>query len=610
MRTVLLVLAFTALCGCSTGGGNSNNPAGDTTPTEDTASTPDVQPQADTPQKPDCSDGAWECTHDDRTLRTCASGSWSETDCSIDRSGLCWDGACVPPWAYGAPTWSTCIDGTQFTQETLAEKAAFYDELTPRLHIHPELKWVNNVTLKKVEVDCPEDATPPCYAPIASLAEATWEDVEVFHTGENDGLWSALYLASQGFRYATTKSPEALATIKVLLEGEGTRMAITGVPGVFTRQYIPPGVPGISCPEGDLDYVVDIEKDDNQWVQIREDGCVWVVDNETMEWTGTAHCGLDEFDGWCWLDNVSQDEYGGHMLALAVLMDLVDDPQVQAITRDLLEQVGVHLIANDLTFVDWDGRVTEHGWMFPMSMAGTPGFLATQCLGWIRMAIEASGRADLQDFYDNCLLQKGGEVKCLDWTVQTATPFPEFFSLFALFNGVDGCLTNFNNVSMALSAFHGLLMFEQDKELRPVIQETLRREHMEAKSPKAGENLKNAWYNFTWAAMKALGPDSDGPAYQAVEDAICTLKQFPASQAVQAVDNASLYPHYCDGRLGNSMAEFPISVAERCSSTFSFWGNPYSRHSCAAAPWVVNQPGDYLLAYWMGRYYGFIPEDL
>jgi len=29
-----------------------------------------------------------------------------------------------------------------------------------------------------------------------------------------------------------------------------------------------------------------------------------------------------------------------------------------------------------------------------------------------------------------------------------------------------------------------------------------------------------------------------------------------------------------------------------------------------AQPRFVHQPGDYLLAYWMGRYYGFIPEGI
>jgi len=613
MRTYHLVFACVMIMGCSTGGGGPGTPGGDAgRPKDDAKVAPEDSgvPETDA-APPECKHGQQMCGWYDTFLWVCEEGYWVETDCAADRSGLvCWEGECVPPWRYDGPSWSTCPDEPLATAETLAEKAAYYDDIAARLHIHPDLKWITNVTLEKVEVECPGGQEPPCYEPAVPEDQATWQDVSAFHTGENDGLWSGLYLASQAFRYAVTESPEALANIELLLEGEVTRMAITGVPGLFTRQYIPPDVEGIACPADDSEYVVDVEKDDNQWVRVGEDGCVRVVDQETLEWTGTTHCGLDEYVGWCWLDNVSQDEYAGHMLALGALMDLVDDPEVQATVRDLLEQVGVHLMENQLTFVDWDGRITEHGWLFPMSLAGTPGFLATECLSWIRMAVEASGREDLRDFYETCLLQKVGEIECLDWTLQTATPFTEFFSLYALYNGPEGCQTNFNNVSMALSAFHGLLMFEHDPDLRPVIQEAFRREFMEADSPKAAENLGNAWYNFAWAAMKALGPTGDGPAYQAVEDAVCTLKQFPASQAVPDLDNTALYPHYCDSRLGASMAEFPIPMAHHCPSTFSFWKNPYVRHGCTAKPWEINQPGDYLLAYWMGRYYGFISEDL
>ena len=557
MKASAGILILMLVLGCAGGGGSPATPADTAPPKEDTAAPGDDTrvPMEDTAVQPD-----------------------------------------VPPWRYGEPEWSTCPDEPLATVETLAEKAAAYDELAARLHIHPELKWITDVTL----------------APDVPLDTATWEDVETFHSGENDGLWSALYLTSQAYRYAATGSPEALAVIKLLLEGEVVRMGITGVPGVFTRQYIPAGVDGIACPTDDAHYTVDVEKDDNRWVQIREDGCVWVVDNETLEWTGTDHCGLDAYAGWCWLDNVSQDEYAGHMLALGALLKFVDDPEVQATVRDLLVQVATHLMENDLTFVDWDGRITEHGWMFPMSLAGTPGFLAAECLSWFRMAAEADDGTEIQAYYDDCLLQKSGELDCLDWPVQTATPFTDYFDLVALFVGDEGCLTNFNNVSMVLAAFQGLLMFEDDPELRPVIQEALRREFFEADSPKAAQHLGNPWFSFAWAASKPLGPGTDGPAYQAVEDGICALRQFPATQAVPDMDFSELYPHYCDGRLGKSLSEEPIPEAHTCPRTFSFWKNPYRRGNatCAAAPANVKQPGDYLLAYWMGRYYGFIPEDL
>ncbi len=508
------------------------------------------------------------------------------------------------------PEWSTCPNEALATVETLAEKAAFYDDIAVRLHVHPDLKWIANVRLKTKEVDCPDGLEPPCLEPVAPLSEATWEDVEHFSTGENDGLWSGLYLASQAYRYSVTKSPEALANIKLLLEGVQTRMAITGVPGLFTRQYIPAGVEGISCPADDVEYVVDVEKDDNQWVRIKEDGCAWVVDNETMEWTGTDHCGLDQFAGWCWLDNVSQDEYGGHMLALGALLKLVDEPEVQAIVRDLLEKVGVHLMENQLTFVDWDGRVTEHGWLFPMALANTPGFLAIEALSWIGMAVAASDREDLADFYTNCLLQQGGEKKCLDWPLQKAQPFTDYFYLTALYNGTKGCLTNFNNVSMLTSAYQGMLMFDEDPQVRPLVLKAFEEEIVFFDSPKSTQHLQNPWYSFAWAGVQEGIPAAGDPVYEMVEEAVCTLRQFPATQAIPDMDNLALYDHFCDSRLGASMTEFPIPVAESCPSTFIFWRNPYVRHKCTAQPWQVKQPGDYLLAYWMGRYHGLIGEDL
>ena len=58
------------------------------------------------------------------------------------------------------------------------------------------------------------------------------------------------------------------------------------------------------------------------------------------------------------------------------------------------------------------------------------------------------------------------------------------------------------------------------------------------------------------------------------------------------------------------MSEHTIPIADRCPKTFVWWNAGFSRSNCTAVSFDLEQPGDYLLAYWMGRYYGFIPEDL
>lgn len=588
------------------------------TPTPDEG-TADVPP-ADGWTQPCDPDGASLCSEDGYRKYTCTEGAWVAYECMVQEGRLCEDGACVDPWRYASPAFGTCPDEPLATPESLAQKAAHYDELAPRLHIHPQLKWAMNVTLKQVEVDCEGEQVPPCLAPIASEAEATWEDVAQWHTGENDGLWSALYLTSQAFRYGATKSPEALANIKLLLEGQVTRMRITGVPGIFTRQFIPPNVPGIACPDPVTQighYTTDLEKDDNRWVQVREDGCVWAVDRVSGEWTTTPegmtqpHCGLDDYAGWCWLDNVSQDEYAGHMLALGVLWKLVDDPDVRDTVRDLMTQVGVHLMENDLFFVDWDGRQTEHGKLHALSFADTPGFLAALSMDYILQAAVASGRQDLWDYYHLCLLQQGGG-QCEGWPHWNEEAYDtEYLPMMELYVGLQDCKSNWNNFSMVLCAMHNLVWFETEPALREHIQWVLDQKFINEPGRTRTMIVQgNPWFNFTFAAFKRLGPGSDGPALGPVEEGICSLRQFPASKQIRDADSSGAYPHFCETRLGGSATEFPVPVAERCISTFEWWRDPYARQTCTANAYRFNQPGDYLLPYWMGRYFGFIPEEL
>ena len=113
-----------------------------------------------------------------------------------------------------------------------------------------------------------------------------------------------------------------------------------------------------------------------------------------------------------------------------------------------------------------------------------------------------------------------------------------------------------------------------------------------------------------WAATEPLPPGSDQPVRDAVHVAICGLKQFPTSKARPTLTPSAQYPHDCEGRLGGSQAAAPIPVADRCPHTFLWWASPYARQDCTAAPKHITMPADYLLTYWMGRYHGFIPEDL
>ncbi len=583
--------------------------ATDADATDARSSDPDADP-ADGDTSEACEDGAAQCSDDGLVLHRCVDGAFEETRCMAEFGQLCEDGACVDPWSVGAPVWPDCADEPRAAAEGLLEKAEAFDEVARRLHLHPDLGWATAVGLPTEETECPERVDPPCRVTVPPIDEATWRDATHFASGGSDGLWNSLYITSQAFRYAVTGDADTLANLRLLMRGQIARMRVTGVPGLFARAFRPPDTVGISCPETLADYVPDVEKDDDRWVRIGDGGCATTYDPELEDWVTADHCGMNDFAGWCFRDNASQDGYAGHMMALAAVWRLVDDEEIQEMVQTIADEVGGHLLDNELTFVDWDGRVTEHGKLYATALVDSPGFLAAQALGWIKLTAEITGRQDLHDFYGDCLLQRTGAGPCIAWPFETGESYvAQYLPEMILYIGPDGCESNANRLAMAMANLWTLLQVEHDPETRRAIQQVLDEEMVNTGGSRAISVQGNAWFDFIWASSKFLGPESDGPALAAVESGVCSLRQFAASRARPTIDHGHL-EHYCDSRLGDSATEHAIPVADRCPTVFTWWRSPYRIGGCTAEPGSIEMPADYLLAYWMGRYYGFIAPEL
>ena len=70
-------------------------------------------------------------------------------------------------------------------------------------------------------------------------------DVASSHTrdDDNDGLWTSMYAAAECFRYAVTKSPQALANAKQATEAVLFLEEVAGKRGFPARSYIRKGEP-------------------------------------------------------------------------------------------------------------------------------------------------------------------------------------------------------------------------------------------------------------------------------------------------------------------------------------------------------------------------------
>ncbi len=495
--------------------------------------------------------------------------------------------ACVDPWRLGSPTFAACEDHPAATPTGLAAKAATYQERADTLHVHPDYGVMLGVELQAG----------------ADPATATVDDVIDWRNGANDGLWSSLYLASQAFRAASTTGADheaAIATVRQLLLAEQERLGVSGMPGNLVRTYVKPGIPGLSCPDdASDDWRSSSDKANDRWIKVDDEGCLTWKPATGDGWVESDVCPGTEYAGWCFLDNTSKDEYAGHMFALGAVLKLVDDPQSVQIAKDIVAEVVTTLLDHDLSMIDPDGRRTEHG---DFSPALGLGFNAGFSLAFFTIADAVLDDPRITTA-KRCFTGQHDGDDCPEFDPIAPRPFTDALDFHGVHLDQEGCLSNDNNASMFVLALVDLLWFETDPTLRARYQQVFR-DIWQADNLRALGVRENAWYDLFWAAFKDLDPAGDGPAFHAVTEAACGLAVFPEDEVRREVapsDNEQL----CLDRLDRPMGSVPRGPHERCLESFVWWKDQYVLRGCSAQPTVVEPPADYLLPYWMGRYFGF-----
>ena len=101
----------------------------------------------------------------------------------------------------------------EWTPTTLERKAAFFDERIEARHVRHGL--VSDSSLR-----VPGDLS-----------------TNVKHDNDNDGLWTAMYLAAQSYRHAVTRDPDARTKASRSLQALLRLEEITGIPGFPARSF-------------------------------------------------------------------------------------------------------------------------------------------------------------------------------------------------------------------------------------------------------------------------------------------------------------------------------------------------------------------------------------
>lgn len=138
---------------------------------------------------------------------------------------------------------------------------------------------------------------------------------------DNDGLWTAIYAAAECFRYAVTRSPEALANARKATEAVLFLEQVTGRPGFPARTYIRKG-------------------------DTRGPGGVW-------HWTADGQ--------YEWKADTSSDEIVGHFFLYGIAFDLLPDPALKARIAGVTARIMDHILDHGLQLIDVHGGPTYWG---------------------------------------------------------------------------------------------------------------------------------------------------------------------------------------------------------------------------------------------------------
>ena len=259
-------------------------------------------------------------------------------------------------------------------------------------------------------------------------------------SSDNDGLWTAMYVAAECFRYKETGSAEAREFAKLGMDAIIRLESITGIRGFPARSFIRIGV-------------------DEQ----PRDG----------EWHTTA-------DGqWKWKADTSSDEIVGHYFVYGLYYDLVANDAEKAVIRALVDRMTSHILDNDFQLIDVDGKRTRWGFWGPSVILEDPdetGLRALHMLSHLRVASHITGNPRYAAVYDDLVAKHNYHLLLRNQKIN-----------------IPGRV-NHSDDELAFLSYYPLLMYEKDEKLRAIYTESLERS-WQVERPE-----RSPLWNFIYAA--------------------------------------------------------------------------------------------------------------
>lgn len=419
---------------------------------------------------------------------------------------------------------------------TLAEKADyFYDQLITR---HVREPWI----VGRFKLEVPGDTT-----------------TLVADDDDNDGEYTAMYLAMESFRYATTGNEEAKERARKAFDFLYLLREVTGMDGFFARSVVPVGwhrqMHDMNRTYTPQEYAEEIINNPRQKpVEVR-----WHPSEDGK---------------WLWKGDTSSDELGGHFFGYYWYYYLVADAYEKQKIAGHVEKIMDHLVRNNFYLIGVDGTHTKWGVWSPQSLNNDPEWLpekplnSLEILSFLKFAYEITGKESYQEAYMNLITEHG----YLENAKALYTTNPAWETYFDIY--------------LSLFIYPALINLEKDAELNEEY-----RKHMDQWFNKFRET-NSPFLNFTYNLL-AKGNDE-------LETSVFFLQDAPLSLVDWQIDNGRRE----DLQVVRSpiLEELQVDQLRPPSEyrTMRWDRNPY--FAIAGNPAQEREPVYWLLPYWMGRY--------
>ena len=374
---------------------------------------------------------------------------------------------------------------------------------------------------------------------------------------DNDGLWTTMYLAGEVFRYAVTKSDDALQNCIESMDAMERLFSINPVPGFPSRSFERSG------------YIEKLH-DPDRW----------------------QHSSDPEWD---WKSTTSSDEAIGHIFAYGVMAELMDNElKDRAIT--LIDTLMSHVVRNDLYMVDYDGKPTTWGRWNPEyvnarpKMVGDRKINASNIIAMLQTAYHFTGKEKYKEkAFD--LMDNHGYLDNLMWPMQDVARAPDDADDWSKMLSESW---NHSDDEMYFVGYWGLYKYAFNDTLKAKYKEAII-DHWEIERPEK---------EGAWNIMTALTgtPDFD------LDEAAWYLREHPLDLVSWNIENShrkdieTIEPNFREQTIKEVLPPDERPVQRHNGNMFRLdkTGNDGGEEYSAGDIW--------LLPYWMGRYLGVISD--